>query len=83
MNFSIVKFFSIFFTSTIFYFSIFYSCSPNYINDGFPNQISIAELRNNGLKIIIPDSSFKKIVEQRNYSIRQNLFLKNLILNLN
>ena len=76
MNFSVVKFFSIFFTSTIFYFLIFYSCSPNYINDGCPNQISIAELRNNGLKIIIPDSSFKKIVEQRNYSIRQKFISK-------
>ena len=75
MNFSIVKFFSIFLHQLFFIFRFFIAVLQIILMMA-PNQISIAELRNNGLKIIIPDSSFKKIVEQRNYSIRQKFISK-------
>ena len=55
---------------------IFSGCSPNYINDNLSNQISVDELRNNGLKIIIPDSSFKKILELRNLYLSRKMISK-------
>tara|TARA_Y100000992_G_scaffold287332_1_gene240038 strand:+ start:120 stop:1361 length:1242 start_codon:yes stop_codon:yes gene_type:complete len=73
---SISKYCPIFFIVSIFYLSISCGCSSNDINDSLFNQISVDELRNNGLKIIIPDSSFKKIVELRNYSIKQKIISK-------
>lgn len=76
INYSSHKFFINYFIVCGFFILNFFSCSPNYINDSLSNQISIKELRNNGLEINIPDSAFKEIVKSRNLAIKQKFISK-------